>query len=539
MAWNDNIIPSLVNNYARTAGANAKPYSGIVVHVTGKQTLGDELNWMKTNGQGLGYHYVIDRDGTVYQTAPLDKRMNQITPDLDKSYNNNNALGVAMVAGGTPGEEPPPFSPAQLASGKTLIDGLRSQYNIPTNRVVGHGQIQTDREAGNKLNAAGGFEGQDFINYYNKSPAPSSDGSATTAAPTAAAPSRPGSYGQTGIALLNAELAKRGIGPAAASGAIAGIMGESGANLDPTSFNSKDPGGGSGGIGQWNRTRLVGNNGMLAFAKNAGVDVDVNNPLDAKKVPLSVQAQYVGHELDTTYAGVANQLKTAATPQDALKIWVNSYENPADKQSAIAQRSQYLDPVGKALAGGAPSTAAASTAPAPIGTTLTSVGGGDASKLPGFGTAAASKSFTEGLEKLAPGITGGAGGQGGQGQQPQPSPIIPPPSARNVAPPLAPAMEAQLTGYVPKPYGQTLNSFATPLEWGSAPPGASPYAPGLAAGANPLQVQPPPNQQGAGTQTSPIGTSLTSLQNMDPDLYQQRLAMLYGTSSGSSPYGGG
>jgi hypothetical protein len=92
---------------------------------------------------------------------------------------------------------------------------------------------------------------------------------------------------------------------------------------------------------------------------------------------------------------------------------------------------------------------------------------------------------------------------------------------------------------MPKPYGQTLNSFATPLEWGAAPPGASPYAPGLAAGANPLSVQPPPNQQGAGTQmaaTQPIGTSLTSL---DPQAYQDRLALLYGTSSGLSPYGGG
>ena len=201
--------------------------------------------------------------------------------------------------------------------------------------------------------------------------------------------------------------------------------------------------------------------------------------------------------------------------------------------------SAYPDEMIAAAVGGkAPPTTAA---PAPVGTTLTSVGGGDASKLPGFGTAAASKSFTEGLEKLAPGIAGGtgAGGQGGQDQQPQPSPILPPPEARNVAPPLAPAMEAQLTGYMPKPYGQTLNSFATPLEWGSAPPGASPYAPGLAAGANPLSVQPPATQQGAGTQmaaTSPIGTSLSSL---DPEAYQQRLAMLYGTTGGQGGYGGG
>ena len=125
-------------------------------------------------------------------------------------------------------------------------------------------------------------------------------------------------------------------------------MGESGSNLDPTSFNSKIPAAVRGGIGQWNRTRLVGSNGMLAFAKNAGIDVDVNNPLDAKKVPLATQAAYIGHELDTTYSGVRDQLKAAQNPQDALKIWVNSYEAPADKAAAIAQRSQYLAPVATA-----------------------------------------------------------------------------------------------------------------------------------------------------------------------------------------------
>ena len=176
------------------------------------------------------------------------------------------------------------------------------------------------------------------------------------------------SFSQTGIDLLNAELAKRGIGPIAASGAIAGVMGESGANLDPTSFNSKDPGGGSGGIGQWNRGRLIGPTGMLAFARNAGVPIDVNNPLDAKKVPLAIQAQYLGHELDTTYAGVRNQLQAAKSPQDALNIWVNSYENPLDKGGAIAQRSQYLAPVSAALqnAPHAPGAQARTPTPTPV-----------------------------------------------------------------------------------------------------------------------------------------------------------------------------
>ena len=192
--------------------------------------------------------------------------------------------------------------------------------------------------------------------------------------------------------------------------------------------------------------------------------------------------------------------------------------------------------IAAAVSGKAPPT----TAPAPVGTTLTSVGGGDASKLPGFGTAAASKSFTEGLEKVFPGLAGGAGAGGGADQQPQPSQILQAPAPRNVSQFLqagAPQQISQaLTGYMPKPYGQTLNSFATPLEWGSAPPGASPYA-ASSAGANPLSVQPPPNQQGAGTQmaaTQPIGTSLNSL---DPMAMQQRMALLYGTGAGAA-YGG-
>ena len=326
------------------------------------------------------------------------------------------------------------------------------------NRVVGHGQIQTDREAGNKLNAGGGYEGQDFINYYNKG-APASDGTVSAAAPTVnstgAAPSRPGNYGQSGIALLNAELAKRGISPAAASGAIAGIMGESGANLDPTSFNSKDPGGGSGGIAQWNRTRLIGNDGMLAFAKNAGIDVDVNNPLDAKKVPLAVQAQYLGHELDTTYSGVANQLKAVQSPQDALKIWVNSYENPQDKAGAIAQRSQYLAPVGAAL-NNAPAIPTTPTTPTTPGTTINST-----PTIAGIGGQLGQLSKDPNVKKML-GLPDDDAKDGQQDIRPLQAPPAPP--ARNVSP---------LLGN-PQLYAQRMAGLAQPMTWGAAPPGQMP-----------------------------------------------------------------
>ena len=141
------------------------------------------------------------------------------------------------------------------------------------------------------------------------------------------------------------ELTDRGVKPEVAAGAVAGMMGESGAKLDPTAFNTKDPGGGAGGIAQWNRERLVGPNGMLAYAKSRGIDVNPNVPQDSKKVPFQVQADFLGHELDTSHNSVLKGLQVANTGEEGLTTWVNNYEVPADKAGAIAQRRQYIQPV--------------------------------------------------------------------------------------------------------------------------------------------------------------------------------------------------
>lgn len=161
-----------------------------------------------------------------------------------------------------------------------------------------------------------------------------------------------GKFNSEGAQLVAKELTDRGVKPQVAAGAVAGIMGESGVGLNTGAFNTKDPGGGSGGIGQWNRDRLVGNNGMLAFAKANGVDgIDINNPRDAGKVPLDVQAKYIGYELDHGYNHVLKGLQASNTGEEGLTTWVDNYENPLDKAGAIAQRRQYIQPVTAALQG--------------------------------------------------------------------------------------------------------------------------------------------------------------------------------------------
>ncbi len=166
---------------------------------------------------------------------------------------------------------------------------------------------------------------------------------------------------QQAINLLYAELSSRGVKPQVAAGAIAGIMGESGQNLDPTSFNTKDPHGGAGGLLQWNDTRLVGPTGLLAYARAHGVDVDPNTPTDSRKVPLDLQVKFMGHELDTKYNGVLKGLQSLNTGEEGLNLWIDNMEVPADKAGAKAQRRGYIEPVSKLL--GAPTPAGGAAQP--------------------------------------------------------------------------------------------------------------------------------------------------------------------------------
>jgi hypothetical protein len=118
--------------------------------------------------------------------------------------------------------------------------------------------------------------------------------------------------------------------------------------------------------------------------------------------------------------------------------------------------------------------------------------------LPGFPGKAQSDAFTQGAQALDKGMM--HGGQSGGDSEGHAAAMQPLP-ARNVSP---------LLGQSAQIYGNTLNSMATPLQWGAATPGQSPYA----------------NVGGP----APLGTGLNSLAQL-----QQMMAM-YG---GGDPYGGG
>ena len=229
---------------------------------------------------------------------------------------------------------------------------------------------------------------------------------------------------QLAINLITKALSSRGVKNSVIAGVIAGIMGESGQEISPLAFNDKDPHGGAGGILQWNDDRLVGDHGLLAFAKANGIDVNTGVPTDSKKVPLAIQVKFMEHELDGRYSGVLKGLQVLNTGAEGLNTWVDNMEVPRDKVAAKAQRFPLIPMVEKSL--GLPAT----------GTGMEVAGGADTGAATGAAAPAAAPpppppselsqigsalgSALSGIASSGSGLTGSPGGTFLDASQDQP-----------------------------------------------------------------------------------------------------------------------
>jgi N-acetylmuramoyl-L-alanine amidase len=158
-----------------SATKQAEPYAGIITHVTGYQNIKKQAEFQKN---GLGYHFVIDKDGTIYQFGdPATTRSSHIQSEKYRTsqfdLTNRNALGVAFITGG---KQP---TKAQQAAAAQLIPFLQQKYNIPSGRVYGHGEVQGADPDRNRLGPQKTPEGQVMALPFRQQP--SADNSASDA----------------------------------------------------------------------------------------------------------------------------------------------------------------------------------------------------------------------------------------------------------------------------------------------------------------------------------------------------------------------
>lgn len=112
--------------YAVAQPPDCRNWTGIVVHhsESGPETTRDDIDqWHKERGwDGIGYHYVIQWDGTVKCGRPLDKVGAHAKTGAPKSRNGTH-IGICLVGRDT-------FTKEQLTSLETLISLLSEDFDI-------------------------------------------------------------------------------------------------------------------------------------------------------------------------------------------------------------------------------------------------------------------------------------------------------------------------------------------------------------------------------------------------------------------------
>lgn len=132
--------------YGRSATAGAVPFSAIVIHHTAESTTAESTIRYghmidEQRGGAFGYHFIIGRDGSITQAAPLSARTNHAIGHGDyASIGNANAIGISLAGAGRDDGSYEP-TPEQERAALALGRALASQYQIQPGRIRGHGEI--------------------------------------------------------------------------------------------------------------------------------------------------------------------------------------------------------------------------------------------------------------------------------------------------------------------------------------------------------------------------------------------------------------
>ena len=123
----------------------------IVFHATATNSIEETLAIFieKEDDSRVSSHYVIDRDGTIYQVVAEDKRAwhagvscwGDIQEDI-----NSHSIGIEFQCPATGDKTFADFSSHQIEAGVKLCADIMKRYQIKPENVVAHSDIAPDRK---------------------------------------------------------------------------------------------------------------------------------------------------------------------------------------------------------------------------------------------------------------------------------------------------------------------------------------------------------------------------------------------------------
>lgn len=147
------VISAPSPNYNERGG---KDIDTIVLHHTASNDGKGDLAWMRNPKSQVSAHYMVDRDGKIYQLVNDSKRawhagqgeLHGVPTDV-----NGRSIGIEIV---NDGSGKTPFTDAQYKALTQLTGYLKQEYKVPMNNIVGHKDVAVPK--GRKNDPAANFD---------------------------------------------------------------------------------------------------------------------------------------------------------------------------------------------------------------------------------------------------------------------------------------------------------------------------------------------------------------------------------------------
>jgi len=115
----------------------------IVIHQTSDHTAQEALDTLTDPRRKVSAHYLIGRDGSLYQLVAEDQRAWHAGLSYWGGQTDLNSASIGIELDND-GEEP--FAEAQIDALLPLLEGLVQRHAIPRSNVIGHGDIAPGRK---------------------------------------------------------------------------------------------------------------------------------------------------------------------------------------------------------------------------------------------------------------------------------------------------------------------------------------------------------------------------------------------------------
>lgn len=119
--------PLIWDSSPNFSSRNGTPIRRVILHCTATNSLSTVLNWFRHPESQVSAHYVVSREGKIYQ----------MVRDSEKAWHaygeNADSIGIEHVA-----DVREQLSPLQEHATLALIRWLMAEYNIPPYAIMGH-----------------------------------------------------------------------------------------------------------------------------------------------------------------------------------------------------------------------------------------------------------------------------------------------------------------------------------------------------------------------------------------------------------------